>query len=48
MYSDSKTAFASIVCVAVVLVGLFTASMSFSRILAEAVVRTMIVMQCTA
>ena len=48
MYSDSKTALASVLCVAVVVAGLFAASMSFSRVLAEVVVRTMVVLQCTA
>jgi hypothetical protein len=46
MHSDSKTAFTSVLCVAVVAAGLFAASMSFSRVLAEVVVRTLIVTQC--
>ena len=48
MHSDRKTAFASTFCVIVVAAGLFAASMSFSRILAETFVRTFAVMQCAA
>lgn len=48
MYSDRKAAFASALCLAVVAAGLFAASMSFSRVLAEVAVRTFLFMQCTA